>query len=193
MAKLERYRKAAETGDETRNTFVSYAVTKKSEGKYRLSRIMMVLGYILVDIVYLFLILVLTKIPMLGAFVPLITWALVYFTWPYVSVEYEYTIDGGVLTAREVFGSRKCRTLASARISSMTRIAPYPGEFAKEADRQDAEKIYCVSSMSSPDVYFAVFKDENWKDTVLFFEAAEKTLKVIKYYNPEVVMTKTRY
>ena len=33
MAKLEKYRKAAESGDESRNTSVSYAVTKKREGK----------------------------------------------------------------------------------------------------------------------------------------------------------------
>ena len=188
MAKLEKYRKAAETGDETQNTFVSYAVTKKREGKYKLARILMVAGYILVDIVYLFLILVLTKIPMLGAFVPLLTWAMVYFTWPFVSVEYEYTIDGGVITMREVFGNRYCRTLASERISSMSRIAPYTGDYRKEADSTDGKRIYGVSSMGSPDVYFAVCGD-----TILFFEAAEKTLKVIRYYNPEVVMTKTRY
>ncbi len=188
MAGLEKYRKAAETGDESRNTFVSYAVTKKPEGKYRLARILMVSGYILVDIVYLFLILVLTKIPMLGAFVPLITWALVYFTWCFVSIEYEYTIDGGVMTMREVFGNRYCRTLARERISSMSRIAPYAGDYGKEADSAGGKRIYGVSSMSGPDVYFAVCGD-----TVLFFEAAEKTLKVIRYYNPEVVMTKTRY
>ena len=188
MAKLEKYRKVAESGDESRNTFVSYAVTKKREGKYKLARILMVAGYILVDIVYLFLILVLTKIPMLGAFVPLLTWVLVYFTWCFVSVEYEYTIEGGVMTMREVFGNRYCRTLARERISSMSRIAPYTGDYRKEADRIDGKRVYGVSSMSSPDVYFAVCGD-----TVLFFEAAEKTLRVIRYYNPEVIVTKTRY
>lgn len=193
MAAIEKYIKAAETGENSPTAFVNYAVAKKVEGKYKLNRILMILGYILVDALFLFAILVATKMPMLGAFIPLLTWVMVYFTWMYVSVEYEYTITGGVLKAMEVYGLRKCKTLCTVRVSSMKRIAPYSGEYKSEADSSGAKPVSCVSSMDSPDVYFALFKDESGEDKILFFEATEKTLKVIKYYNPEVIITKTRY
>ena len=75
----------------------------------------------------------------------------------------------------------------------MTLIAPYDGEYKSEADSAEvSRRCYGVSSMSSPDIYFGLYTDKG-KKCAVFFEATEKTLKVIKYYNSEVILSKTRY
>jgi len=93
----------------------------------------------------------------------------------------------------EVYGSKSMRVLCSTRVSGMTAIAPYDHAHKAAADAVPAaNRIEAVSSMSASDIYFAVFKDGG-DDCVVFFEATEKTLKVLRYYNENTVITKTRY
>ena len=192
MAGLEKYRKAAETGENEFSNFVNYAVKKKPEGKYKLHRILMIFGYIAFGLLYVTVCLVFTKLPMLIAVLPLLTWILVYFTWLWVNIEYEYMIIGGNLRMLEVYGSCYYRELCNVKISSFERIAPYSGEYADLADSADiAWRIDASSSLTNPDIYYGIYT-ESGERRVIFFEVAEKTLKLLKYYNPDVVMTKTR-
>jgi hypothetical protein len=46
--------------------------------------------------------------------------------------------------------------------------------------------------MDAADIYFALFKNVAGEDCVVFFEATEKTLKVLRYYNSDTIITKTR-
>ncbi len=188
-AKLEKYKKGAEAGDNEFSGFVNYAVTKKIEGKYKLARRLLVVAYILIDLLYASIFLVFTKMPTFVMFVPLLTWAMVYFTWCFVSIEYEYTIVGGVMTAREVFGMRWSRVICEVRVSAMEEIAPLDRIAASKLEKIPEESRFeCISTKSSPDIYYALFDGKS-----LLFEATEKTLKVIKYYNSSVVIGKTRY
>ena len=192
MAGLEKYRKAAETGENEFSNFVNYAVKKKPEGKYKLHRILMILGYIMFGLIFVTVCLVFTKLPMLIAILPVLTWILVYFTWLWVNIEYEYMIIGGNLRMLEVYGSRYYRELCNVKISSFEQIAPYSGEYADKANSADiVRRIDASSSLSNPDIYYAIY-NENGEKRVIFFDVAEKTLKLLKYYNPDVVMSKTR-
>ncbi len=188
MSKLLKYQKGADAGDNEFTSFVNYMVTKRVEGKYRLRRILMILAYVVVGIAYALVFTVGIKLPMLITFLPLLIWFIVYCTWMYVSIEYEYTIVGGLLRGMEVYGMRKFRELFSVRISSMTLIAPYSGDFKKEADdARIVNRYHCVSSMSSPDVWFGIYKNEAGESCVVFFEMVEKTLKCVRYYNSVAV------
>ena len=188
MEKLQKYQKGADAGDNEFTSFVNYMVTKKVEGKYRLHRILMIIGYVAVGLIYASVFTIAIKLPALLTFTPLLIWFLVYSTWMYVNIEYEYTIVGGVMRGMEVYGMRKFRELFSVRISSMTLIAPYSGDFRKSADGASVKRRdYCVSSMTSPDVWFGIYKNESGEECVVFFEAVEKTLKCVRYYNSEAV------
>lgn len=193
MARIQKYQKAAEAGDNEFTGFVNYGVKKKPEGKYKLHRILMICGYVLFDLAYIIACTVLTKAAMFIALLPVLTWILSYFTWLYVNIEYEYTIVGGNMKFMEVYGMRAFTEICAVKVSQMTIIAPYSGDYRKEADDAEIEKrCYCVSSMSSPDIYFGIYT-EGGKRCAVFFEATEKTLKVMKYYNGSIIMSKTRY
>lgn len=184
---LQKYHKGADAGDNEFTSFVNYMVTKKVEGKYKLRRIMMVLGYIIVGLAYALVFTVAVKLPALLTFTPLLIWFMVYSTWMYVNIEYEYTIVGGVIRGMEVYGMRKYRELFNVRVNRFTLIAPY----AKEREKADSAEIvhrdYCVSSMSSPDVWFGIYTNEAGEKCAVYFEVVGKTLKCLKYYNADAV------
>lgn len=186
--KLQKYHKGADAGDNEFTSFVNYMVTKKVEGKYKLRRILMVCGYVIVAVIYATVFTIPLKLPMLLTFLPLLIWFMVYSSWMYVNIEYEYTIVGGVLRGMEVFGMRKYRELFSVKLSSMTLIAPYSGENKITSDSDDIiHRYYCVSSKSSPNIWFGIYENELGEKCVVYFEMVEKTLKCVKYYNSGAV------
>lgn len=192
-SKIEKYVRSADMGDNAASTFVNYGVRKKSEGKYKLKRILMISAYTAFALAY-FLLFVGMNIPMFIALLPVLTWIITFFTWRFVSIEYEYYILDGEFRLIEVFGSKSMRELCRARISAMEVIAPYRGSAKHKADAFDAADRICgVSTMDNPDIYYAVFTDAEGKKRVVFFEATEKTLKVIKYYNSEIEVVKTSH
>ncbi len=193
--KLEKYVRPADMGDNA-NSFVNYDVREKGNKKTRLMKIALILGYILFAVLYCCTFLGVffsLKIPMLIAILPVLIWIISFFTWRYTQIEYEYIIVDGEMRMMKIYGDKNMRLLCKTRVSGMTKIAPYSGEYRVYADKIPEEnRVYGVSSMDSPDIYFGIF-NEDGKECALFFEATEKTLKVIKHYNSEVVITKTRY
>ncbi len=191
--KLEKYVRSADMGDNAASTFVNYGVKKKPEGKYRLSRILMITGYIVFALAFFVFFATMNILPII-ALLPVLTWILVFFTWRFVSIEYEYYILDGEFRLTQVYGSKNMRELCRVRISAMDSVAPYRGENKAKADAFDEKDRICgVSSMDNPDIYYAVFKDESGASRAVFFEATEKTLKVIKYYKSDVEVVKTSH
>ena len=196
--KMEKYVRMADAGDYAASTFVNYGVKKKPDRELKRNRALLLGGYILYAILYMMFFLgalgVPIKLPMAITFLPVTLWIIVFFTWRYVSVECEYQILDGEMKFMEIYGSKNMRELCRVRVSAMTRIAPYRDEYKAEADAISEEnRCLCVSSMDASDIYFAIFKNVAGEDCVVFFEATEKTLKVLRYYNSETIVTKTRY
>ena len=193
--KLEKYVRAADMGENASNNFVNYGVKKKTDGPLLMRKIFLILGYILfvgIFAAFCFGLILPVKIPPLFALVVIFTCIIVFFTWRYVQIEYEYIILDGEFKMLEIFGSKQMRELCRVRVSAMSSIAPYTGEHKAAAEAVPADRrIIAVSSLSACDIYYAVFKDSDGSDSAVFFEATEKTLKVLRYYNSETVVTKT--
>lgn len=189
-SKLEKCKRTADLGDNAASTFVNYGVEKKKEGKYKLSRILVLCGYILFVVGFAGFFISKNILPII-AIVPVLTYILVLATWRFVSIEYEYCILDGEFRMIKLYGAKSQRELCSVRVSAMKAIVPYTGEYKAAADAvPSSRRIEAVSSMASPDIYYALF-DEDGEEYAVFFEATEKTLKALKYYNSNTVVTKT--
>ena len=131
--------------------------------------------------------------PFAGAIVPLVIWILWFFTWPYVSPAYYYTVDTSYFTVLTVYGGKYEKDFVKLRISEATMIAPFNDEYKHYAHADaDAIRYEAVSSFGASDIYFITFTDASGKPAVVFFEATEQMLKAMKYYNSKaLVMTKT--
>ena len=167
-----------------------YVVSANRKGLYRIARPLTVVGYVLYVLV-LFTIGFATSIlaPML-AIVPLTTWILVWFTWRYVSVEYEYSMTSGVMTLSRIYGGRTRRVLGEVTIKNAVAIAPFEGEHVKRAEQYRPERtVDLTSDLQRPNVYFMLYETADARRGILYFEATEKAVRILKYYNHETVLS----
>lgn len=182
------------------NEFSTYefVVHQKIEGKWLLARIGLILLYSAYVLGALLLGLTTRIIVPLLALIPVTLWILVFVTWRYTDVEYEYSITSGELTFAKIFGSRSRRRQLVILLRDAVRIAPLDnGEYSALATQWRPEREYsAVSSMSAPDIYYILFecKGSGKKDkcrAIFYFEATARALQICRFYNPSgTVMTK---
>lgn len=176
--------------------FTELTVEAKKEGKYKrmsLLRMLMVIGWALLVLVLMF------TIGGIFVFIGALllatgTWFLYYITAPMAMTEFRYSLLSGDMIFDKFLGGRKyVPDLLKVRVSAMTLIAPYEGAYKEKADAAGIKNRYeYCSSLSSPDIYFALF-EQNGAQSVVFFDATEKALKIMKFLNKEAIVMKQVY
>ena len=167
-----------------------YIVKQKSEGVWKLRRVMMILLYMLLPLAFAGTFLAL-KLPAVITFLPLLEWMLIFFTWRYVSPEYEYSTLSGEITFTTIYGGRTRKKLFTVNIRDFHKIAPYDEAAEAYVTAQKCTRDFrCMSSLQAPDLYYGIFMLEDEK-CVVYFEATEKALKIMKYYNIGTVVVPT--
>lgn len=186
------------------NEFSTYefAVRQKIEGKWRLARFGMIALYVAYVLGLLILGFTAKIIVPLLALIPVTTWILVFITWRFVSVEYEYSITSGELTFSKIYGGRSRRTIVSLPLREAVRIAPLDNgaESEKAMAYRPEREFSAISSLYAPDIYYILFEHETKEGgklkkhrTILYIEATAKALQICRFYNPSAtVMTKTQ-
>ena len=180
------------------SSYAEYSVERKVEGSYRTKRFLMVLAYIGVFAVIAALVALFNALSngafgmipvVLFALAPLATWAMVHFTWGYVSIEYKYVIDHSVFTLFTVYKGKKDKQMFTCKMKDFELIAPYNDEFkAKAAEFNADKKISGVPSLSASDIYGCLITDESGKKTELLIQLTSHSMKAIKYYNRDVLV-----
>ena len=171
-----------------------YCISKKPEGKYRLCRILMVLGYVAFALAFFFGLYAMHLYQFI-AFIVLVEWIVVFFTWRYVSIEYRYEMLSGRIKFFIIYGGRTKKLVLDARIKDYETIAPCDAATQTELEKQSFESVYRFISTerSYEDRYYAIFKNDSGNDCIVYFEATQKALKILKFYNMNTVVTDTRY
>lgn len=170
--------------------YAERTVTTKAEGKFLIRRLQWIGIYTLLVLAYLGS---MVKLSSLGGsygvwvavvtvpFIPLAAMALRVYTWRrFVAVEYRYEIANAKITFSQPQG-KKDKVLYSRLISDFTRIAPVSDEYKEDMDGAGTVLDF-RGSPKSPDSYFLRL-DENGKKTIVYFEATNKAVKVMKFYN----------
>ena len=180
------------------NDFTStyeYTVEQKPEGKFRLMKIGFMTLYILYPLILMAVVFI-TQLFQLFALVAVTEWMVVYFTWKYTKPEYEYSVTSGRVTFSIIRGKRSRKEMVNFAIKECLQIAPATdGEWIAKLEAYAPEIVYsAISSVNSPDKYYAAFENAEGKRCVFYFEATEKMLKLCRNYNSShTVITKVRY
>ena len=168
-----------------------FAVSQRREGKWIAARIGLIAFYAIFALTALLLGLKLRLIVPLLAFIPLSIWILVFITWRYVQVEYEYSIDSGVLTFSKIYGNRQRKRIFEMNLKDAVRIAPLSDEqeAARATTYAPEREFVGVSSMRAPDIYFMLFElndkeNREKRRAIFYFEATTKALSICRFYNP---------
>ena len=162
-----------------------YTVAEKRTPSLILKKVALIIAYVLWAAI-LFLVGSATKIfvPFL-ALVPISLWVLVFFTWRYTQVRYEYSLFTGELTVSRILSERFRKELVKVHIRDISAILPYEEEYTPKAEAFGAEKtVFAASGYDAPNLYMAMWQDEkSGKRILLCFEPDEKCLRILRYYN----------
>ena len=168
------------------NTF-EFVVDERPEGKRkalkfwgRFGLIAFIAAWVIVSLCTIFYLAVL----------PLCLLGVVLYFWKIFNCELEYSMISGQMTFSRIYGSRKRTKVLEVTIKDFREIAPRTAESDAKLKAQGVAKTYMFASHSTAeDQYYATF-EENGILCVVYFEATEKTLKILRYYNPVTVVTK---
>jgi hypothetical protein len=172
-------------------TTYEFVVAQKAEGRFLRRRILFILMYALYIAAFLS-VGIITRIGIpLVALVPVTTWILIFFTWRYVQVEYEYSMTSGILVFTEIYGGRSRKKMMEVHIKDAIAILPLSDPRTEvEVDRFAPELVYNgIPSVNAADTYVMLFEDRaeqvkgKGKHMAFTFVATTQALKIMKYYN----------
>lgn len=172
------------------NDFENYefVVRQKNEGAYKLKKILFVILYVTFTAGLFSVCVAVRLLAPCVAIVPLLLWILIFFTWRFTNVEHECVFESGIMRCSEIYGNRTRKVLFSAAIRDMHLIAPEEEKYLLEAEKYEISKVYrMTSSKDAEGAYFAIFTGEDQKTHAVYFEANDKVLKILQFYNRSAV------
>ncbi len=183
--------------EELGKNYAEYTVKRKIEGKARRNMFLCIALYAVLIVAYVLLLSVLKNFGVLAIiitfpFIPAIYMILRGQTWDrFVLCNYKYEINAAKITLTELRGRKKTEMFTEF-VSAFEKIVPVTPENAALAEGAD-KVIDFRSTVSTPDGYMLVLNKEGTK-TVVYIEAVQKALDVMKYYNSKaIVMAPVRY
>ena len=172
--------------------YAEYTVTKKAEGSNLKKRVILISVYVVYAVVAVILMLKF-RLAMWGFLFFLLFVILLFFTWKLAKEDRKYECLNAKLVISELnegIGS-KPKVVSENLISAYSVIAPATEEYKEQWTVADEIQDF-RGDTKSPDSYFARLEKDG-KSTVVLFEATNKMLKVMKFYNSKgTVVTEVR-
>ena len=167
------------------NTY-EFVVDEKAEGKAKLRR---VIGRGVILLIITAYVVATCSIHPVLAVLPVALLPLVLYFWKQFNVELEYSMTSGIMTFSRIYGGRRRKQVLQLTIKDMKEIAPVTADTQSKLDAMGVKKTYLFqSSVTAPDRYYAVF-DKDGDSCVVYFEATQRALQILHYYNHSTVMT----
>ena len=160
-----------------------YTVAEANNKALKTKKALFLAGYILYVLVVFA---ILTNINLyLIALVPVTLWMVIWLTWRFTQVEYEYSFFSGALTVSRVLGNRTRKKLLEIRIQSFSSVFAANEMNQSKIEAFAAENtIFAASEAKAENLWVALWTDaESGKRMALYFEPNEKAIKILKYYN----------
>ncbi len=163
-----------------------YMIKQKVEGKLLAQKVLLLLTYGAFGIALISLVF---KYSPADLFIPLLILALVltalliFLTWRFTCIEYEVIIAGGDLTVTLLYGKGWRKRLFSLAVNSIYEIGEYDDAAFEEISKLSLQKDYiCLSSLSAPSVYYALFEEED-EQCIFYFDAPEGAIALLRKWN----------
>ena len=160
-----------------------YTVAEANNKALKTKKALFLAGYVLYVLVVFA---VLTSInPYLISLVPVTLWMVIWLTWRFTQVEYEYSFFSGALTVSRVLGNRTRKKLLEIRIQNFSSVFAATEMNQSKIEAFASENtIFAASEAKAENLWVALWTDaESGKRMALYFEPNEKAIKILKYYN----------
>ena len=166
-----------------------YVIKPKKDSKNRMKRFMLVMLYVLFVLGWFFFgILTRIFLPLL-ALIPLSLWFLVFATWRYVNVEYEYSVESGIITFTKIYGGKSRKRILIFDIRDAETILPLGDSETRRAldDFDPRSEFFFAASEDAPDSFLALCTDEDDTRLAISFTADDRMMRLLKLYNAKAL------
>ena len=174
------------------NLIFENLIRQKNSGSLILKRILFILGYLALGVLIYSLLIAFCPLIVLIPFLLLgtaIIAGVVFFTWKFTVIEYEYIIAADRITFTVIYGKLLRKKTLELNLKSFSEVGFYDPITAQRMENVTVNHDYIyISSMTSPDICYALF-DRDKEKCILYFEAPDKALDIIKKYNPSAFRT----
>ena len=108
----------------------------------------------------------------------------------YGSEAYEYSVVAGEMSFAKIYGDRFRREWFKITFDKIEKCAPLGIDNDPQSDGGKFDTVYkAVSSNNAPYIYYVIYKDAQDRRCLAYFEPVKKSLRMIKTYYPQTVMT----
>ena len=104
-------------------------------------------------------------------------------------VEYEYSVNTGVLNIDAIYDQTKRKPIIQTNISAIQNFGKLSDASAKTESQNAVKVINCSSGDEDENAYYFVCPNENKGNFMYVFEPNESVIKMLKTYSPMI----TRY
>ena len=108
-------------------------------------------------------------------------------TWKYLFLEFEYSFCMDTLSIAKIYGKKKRSAVIEINLKKLVLIAPATDESIKSAEHLEADsRIIAVSSENAENIWLLVTGEENEPREMIFIEADERSLGILKSNAPSI-------
>ncbi len=158
---------------------------QKATGRAMIPRLCLILCYIVFFSIWLVVFIRMGFVPALLVLGLALTVLLVFVTWKYTQLEYEYAIYAGSFFVAKIYGKTKRRELLELDLKQAILIAPRTEETLAQADRMKLDSVlWAVSSPKAENIWMIVYPHGEKSSALLFFEADEEAIRLLRRENP---------
>jgi hypothetical protein len=166
--------------------FCEYIIRQKSEGAALVKKILLISAYVLIFAIPFSLALLDSSA---AWFIPTILISaaadavFIFITWRFLSLEFEFIIDVEDITVSKIWGGRIRKKIFSVPIEKISEIGLYDDAAYEEICKMSIQENHvCVSSLSAPVMYYAIYSVEK-DQSIFYFEATEEAIALLKKRN----------
>lgn len=169
------------------NSF-EHTVEEKAEGSRMMTKLLGRLGLLAIVFGYVIVTFII-KMPML-AIIAMVMLPVILAFWKRFNCELKYSIESATMSFFRIYhGSKKPKKMLEVMVKDFHEVAPRTAESDAKIKADGYTKVYMFAPHStSTDQYYATF-EQNGQKCVVYFQAVEKSLKLLKYYNSKTIVT----
>ena len=164
-----------------------HIVKQKVEGSLLVRKVCLVIAYIMLFTLPSFLVLSLCPMSLvipLIIIIASITVVAYLMTWKYTSVEFEYSIFGDTISFVSIYGKKSRKGKLDVTIKNFSEIGKYTDASEKHLEEVVIDRDYLfISHLLAEHLYYGLF-DEDGEKCIVYFEATDKAISLLKKYNP---------
>ncbi|MBQ8509787.1 MAG: hypothetical protein IJ493_07770 [Clostridia bacterium] len=169
--------------------FCEYAVRPEPDGKMQLLRVLLIAAYTLFTLVYITLFWVIAGAWVMLILLPFLMYAIFTLTWRFTRVEYEYSIEAGVLRVAKIYDGRSRRTKLTLELSDLTSAAPCTEPSPAALNARDITRTDDYrTSPQSEEGWLCVFADrKTGRKRALLLDCNAEMIRIMRLCNPSAV------